>query len=172
MHPQMTNIQASAQDAFEHIFASAGALVFVNEYSGSAAPPAPYNAFAEHKLACPLTPLYHTLGEHTCSKKRPKTFAAFVGLDWADAKHDVCLQAAGSEQREHDSLDHTPEAIEAWGCSLHKRFAGKPIAICLELNKGPIVFALRKYHFLVLFPVQPPDPRPVPRSVYPQPREG
>jgi hypothetical protein len=65
MHPQMTNIQASAQDAFEHIFASAGALVFVNEYSGSAAASAPYNAFAEHKLACPLVQLYHTLGDDT-----------------------------------------------------------------------------------------------------------
>ena len=27
-------------------------------------------------------------------------FAAFVGIDWADAKHDICLQAADSEQRE------------------------------------------------------------------------
>lgn len=23
-------------------------------------------------------------------------FAAFIGLDWADKKHDVCLQVAGS----------------------------------------------------------------------------
>jgi len=82
-------------------------------------------------------------------------FAAFVGLDWADAKHDVCLQAAGSEQREHSSLDHTPEAIEAWVCSLQKRFEGKPIAIGLELNKGPIVFALRKYHSSCSFPSTP-----------------
>ena len=22
-------------------------------------------------------------------------FAAFIGLDWADAKHDICLQVAG-----------------------------------------------------------------------------
>src|SRR5438132_3983532 len=36
---------------YEHIFASTGALAFVNEYSGSAAPPAPYNAFAERQLA-------------------------------------------------------------------------------------------------------------------------
>jgi len=72
MHPQMTNIQASAQEAFEHIFASAGALVFVNAYAGSAAPPAPSHAFAAHKLACPLAPLYPTLGDHTCSPKRPK----------------------------------------------------------------------------------------------------
>ena len=82
-------------------------------------------------------------------------FAAFIGLDWADAKHDVCLQAAGSAQRERFILEHTPEAIDAWVCALHKRFEGKPIAICLELNKGPLVFALRKYPFLVLFPVNP-----------------
>jgi len=34
-------MQAVACDAHEHIFAFAGALAFVNEYSGSAAPPAP-----------------------------------------------------------------------------------------------------------------------------------
>jgi Transposase len=84
-----------------------------------------------------------------------EAFAAFVGLDWADAKHDVCLQAAGAAQREHCSLAHTPEAIEVWVSSLRQRFAGKPIAICLELNKGPIVSALRTYDFLVLFPINP-----------------
>ena len=30
-------------------------------------------------------------------------FAAFVGLDWAEAKHDICLQAAGTERREFSS---------------------------------------------------------------------
>ena len=65
MHPRMTNMHATAHDAFSHIFASAGALVFVNAYSGSAAATAPYNAFAAHKLACPLAPLYHTPGEHS-----------------------------------------------------------------------------------------------------------
>ena len=59
MHLRMTNRQAEAYDAFSHIFASAGALAFVNAYSESAAPPALYNAFAERKHACPLAPLYH-----------------------------------------------------------------------------------------------------------------
>jgi hypothetical protein len=54
-----------AHDAFEHLFDSAGALAFVNEYSESAAPPALYHAFAERKPACPLAQLYHTRGEHT-----------------------------------------------------------------------------------------------------------
>ena len=42
------------------------------------------------------------------------TFAAFIGIDWADAKHDGCLQAAGTAKRECFQLEHTPEAIDAW----------------------------------------------------------
>jgi transposase len=83
------------------------------------------------------------------------TFAAFVGIDWADAKHDGCLQTAGSTKRECFQLEHTPEAIDAWVTTLRTRFNGQPVAICLELNKGPIVSALRKYDFLVLFPLNP-----------------
>jgi transposase len=83
------------------------------------------------------------------------TFAAFVGIDWADAKHDGCLQATGSAKRESFQLEHTPEAIDAWVTTLRTRFHGQPVAICLELNKGPLVFALRKYDFLVLFPINP-----------------
>jgi transposase len=82
-------------------------------------------------------------------------FAAFVGIDWADAKHDVCLQAVGDDKREFMILEHKPEAIDEWACTIRKRFAGRPVAVGLELNKGPLVYALRKYEFLVLFPVNP-----------------
>jgi transposase len=81
-------------------------------------------------------------------------YTAFIGMDWADAKHDICLQAAGSEQREFDCLPHQVDRIEQWALSIHKRF-GEPIAIALELSKGPIVYALQKYDFFVLFPVNP-----------------
>src|SRR5215475_13037288 len=83
------------------------------------------------------------------------TFAALVGIDWADAKHDVCLQAADSAKRECFQLEHTPEAIDAWVTTLRTRFDGQPVAVCLELNTGPLVFALRKYDFLILFPLHP-----------------
>src|SRR5215831_6315110 len=81
--------------------------------------------------------------------------AALVGLDWADATHDVCLQATGAARREFLSFEHRPEAIDAWVQTLRTRFNGQLVAVCLELNKGPIVSALRKYDFLVLFPVNP-----------------
>lgn len=82
-------------------------------------------------------------------------FAAFVGIDWANAKHDICLQGAGCEEREFTVLAHRPESIAQWAMQLRERFAGRPIAVCLELSKGPLVYALQKYDFLVLFPVNP-----------------
>ena len=82
-------------------------------------------------------------------------FAAFIGIDWADAKHDICLQVASSEEREFAVLPHRADAIEAWAAALRQRFAGRPVAVCLELAKGPLVYALQKYDFLVLFPINP-----------------
>jgi hypothetical protein len=85
----------------------------------------------------------------------PDTLAAFVGIDWADATHDICLQAAGSAKRECLQLAHTPEAIDAWVTTLCIRFGGRLVAICLALTKGPMVAALCTYDFLVLFPINP-----------------
>jgi transposase len=81
--------------------------------------------------------------------------AAFIGIDWADAKHDICLQVTGSATREFSVLEHRSDTIDAWVSTLRTRFSGQPIAICLELNKGPIVSALRQYDFLVFFPINP-----------------
>jgi transposase len=82
-------------------------------------------------------------------------FVAFVGIDWADRKHDVCLLPAGSSTPELSVLPHRPEAIAQWAQELYQRFAGALIAVCLELAKGPLVYALQRYPFLVLFPVNP-----------------
>ena len=72
-----------------------------------------------------------------------EAYAAFVGLDWAEATHAMCLQAAGTERREFLVLAHRPEASDAWGQTLRTRFHGQPVAVCLERTKGPIVSALR-----------------------------
>jgi hypothetical protein len=82
------------------------------------------------------------------------SFTALIGIDWADTKHDICLQAANSDRREFNCSPHKVDDIEAWARSLFERFGG-PIAIALELSKGPIVYALQKYDFFVLFPINP-----------------
>ena len=41
-------------------------------------------------------------------------FTAFVGLDWADAKHDICVQAAHCQTRQFDRFPLRVAAIEEW----------------------------------------------------------
>src|SRR5215813_7640324 len=85
----------------------------------------------------------------------PEAFAAFVGIDWADAHHDVGLQTADATQRAHFQLAHTHEALDAWVTTLRTRCNGHPVAMCLARNQGPLVSAVRQYDFLGLFPLNP-----------------
>jgi len=82
-------------------------------------------------------------------------FAAIVGLDWADRKHDLCLQVMPSGAREYTVLEQRPEAIEDWANMLRVRFGNRRVAVCVELRKGPVIHALAKYEHLVLFMVSP-----------------
>jgi len=81
--------------------------------------------------------------------------AAFIGLDWADQKHAVVMQEAGSDQRHRFELDHTPEALQNWIQSLRDRFGGRPVAIALEQKRGALIYALMHVEFLHLYPVNP-----------------
>ena len=82
-------------------------------------------------------------------------FAAFIGIDWSDQKHDLCLLDRNTGQKEFSLLLHTPEAIDEWARSLSLRFAPAKIAIALEQSRGPLIFALLKYPFFVLYPINP-----------------
>lgn len=82
-------------------------------------------------------------------------YAALIGIDWADSKHDVCLIDPSTGRREACVLRHSPEAIAEWAQALRARFGGRPIAVCLEQSRGPLISALLKYNFFVLYPVNP-----------------
>lgn len=88
-------------------------------------------------------------------KREDEVYAAFVGIDWADKKHDVCLQMAGSTKRERLVLEHRPGVIQAWADQLRERFGGAPVAVSVELSRGPVVSALLEHDFFRLFPVLP-----------------
>lgn len=80
-------------------------------------------------------------------------YAAFVGLDWADREHAVCLLAGDALER--STIQQKAAAIEEWALALKARFPEQLIAVCLEASRGPLVYALLKYDFLVLFPLNP-----------------
>jgi transposase len=87
------------------------------------------------------------------SPARP--LAALIGIDWADAHHDIALQVAGTTAVEQTRLTHTPNALAAWLAELAARFAGQPVGIALETSRGPLVHALLEAPFVVLYPVNP-----------------
>ncbi len=39
-------------------------------------------------------------------------FTAIVGIDWADAKHDICVQSHDSDTRVFSRISHKVEDIE------------------------------------------------------------
>ena len=85
----------------------------------------------------------------------PAHFAAYIGIDWSDAKHDVCLVDAATGCQESSVIRQTPEALDEWALALRTRFGGERIAVCLEQSRGPLIYALLKYDFLVLYPINP-----------------
>jgi hypothetical protein len=82
-------------------------------------------------------------------------YAATIGLDWADKKHDLWLRPADGSKAEHLRLEQTAEALHEWVAKLRERFANRRIAIAVETSRGPVISALMAYDFIVLFPVNP-----------------
>lgn len=95
-------------------------------------------------------------------------FAALIGLDWADQKHDLALRVPGANSVERRTLEHTPEAIAIWVAGLRQRFGAGKIALCLEQTRGALIYALSAYENLVLFPINPPKPGQTARRPLPQ----
>src|ERR1044072_2749922 len=82
-------------------------------------------------------------------------FAAYIGIDWSDKKHDCCLIDAATGRKESSILKHSPEAIDKWVSGLRARFPRQKLALCLEQSRGPLIYALMKYDFLLLYPINP-----------------
>ena len=83
--------------------------------------------------------------------------AAYIGIDWADEKHDVTLRPASEPAKvEHRRIAHQPDALMEWLGELQQRFAGKgKILVCLEQSRGALIYHLMGYEFLELYPVNP-----------------
>ena len=97
MHLRITNNSTPTVDVLRISFESASALEIVNEYSGLPSNRLRYIiAFAELKQ-CTSHLITLSLWEVIMSSLTQE-FTAFIGIDWADTKHDICLQPAHSQQ--------------------------------------------------------------------------
>ena len=82
-------------------------------------------------------------------------YAAFIGLDWSDKKHDVYLHVCATGEEESKVIASTPEALDEWILQLRERFESRPVAICLEQARGVLVYMLMAHDFITLYPINP-----------------
>jgi hypothetical protein len=80
--------------------------------------------------------------------------ALFIGIDWADQKHD-CHVIDASGQQTSMLLEQSPEAIDLWCREMALKAGGGTIAIMLEQSKGALIHALMFRENIILFPVNP-----------------
>jgi transposase len=83
--------------------------------------------------------------------------AAYIGIDWADQKHDVVLRSAAEPNKvEHRVIEHKPGALMEWIGQLQQRFGGQgQMLVCLEQSRGALIYHLMGYEFFELYPVNP-----------------
>ncbi len=82
-----------------------------------------------------------------------QSFTVFIGIDWADEEHAVCILVGDEIQREQ--LPQNAEAISRWIQELDRRFGDRKIAVILEQSRGALIHALVEYPQLALFPINP-----------------
>jgi hypothetical protein len=65
--------------------------------------------------------------------------AAWIGLDWADQKHVICLYDVASGKVETTQLEHLAEALQEWVAQLRVRYREARVAVVLEQARGPVL---------------------------------
>jgi hypothetical protein len=90
-------------------------------------------------------------------RKNEQPIAAFVGIDWADQKHDLVIQAAtASAELECSRIGSEPDALAEWVLKVRERFAaGGRILVCLEQSRGALIHFLMGYECFELYPINP-----------------
>ena len=128
---------------------------FLNAYSGFVVTPTPIIPALKR---CPMACSIYTLSRSLHNMKphpKPSDFAALVGIDWADKKHDICEVTTDGGAMKFDVILSSPKSIIEWANNLKLKYPNQPIAVACELKKGPLIYALEQFDHIVLFPVNP-----------------
>jgi len=139
-----TTIKPRTLDVLVENFGRDESAAQLNEFSDASKLNGSYKPFAAEPSVVPAPPMTTN-----------HDYAAYVGLDWADRHHQICLRAAGSNRDEQSEIKNTPEALHAWARAVRARFPDGQIAVALEQSRGPVIYALSMYAHLELFPLNP-----------------
>jgi transposase len=84
-----------------------------------------------------------------------RPIVAWIGMDWADQKHDVSVYVVDTGKSERYEVQHSAEALQEWLGRLRAQFPGGDVAVVLEQGRGGLLHALMNCDFLRLYPINP-----------------
>src|SRR5262249_27920878 len=88
-------------------------------------------------------------------KEMEKPIRAWIGIDWADQKHDVSVYDERTGKTEGYEIRHSPETLQEWLGQLRRRYGDGYVAVVLEQGRGALLNVLMSCEFLVLYPINP-----------------
>ena len=89
-------------------------------------------------------------------KKAPaKDIVLWIGIDWADQKHCLVTRSPEGLEAKLYWVDQKPHKLDDFFLELRQKHSTGRIGIVLEQSRGALLYALLKYAFLRLYPVNP-----------------
>jgi len=95
------------------------------------------------------------MSNQTLSAVAP-AIAAYLGWDWSDRKHDLCLRLAGQPKGTHLQLPAEPAAIHQYLQQLHQRWPHQKLVVCLEASRSALLPIFSAYlDWLLVYAINP-----------------
>lgn len=85
----------------------------------------------------------------------PERRPVFIGIDWADKSHAVCVIDPDRSTPQHSSLEHKPDVIVAWARALQQKYPDRELRLIIEQSRGALIHALIEVGGFTIYPINP-----------------
>jgi len=85
----------------------------------------------------------------------PEEIVLWCGIDWADQEHCLFVCLPNGSQGQLHWVEQKAQALDDFFLGLREKYPNGRIGLVLEQSRGALLYALLKYDFLRLFPVNP-----------------
>jgi Transposase len=85
----------------------------------------------------------------------PERRPVFIGIDWADKAHAVCVIDPERSTPQHSTLEHKPDAIVAWARALQQKYSDRELRLIIEQSRGALIHALIEVGGFTIYPINP-----------------
>lgn len=96
-----------------------------------------------------------SLDSSAAQPELPERRPVFIGIDWADKAHAVCVIDPDRSTPQHSSLEHKPDAIVAWARALQQKYSGRELRLIIEQSRGALIHALIEVGGFTIYPINP-----------------